>query len=185
MVLIEKLQHLKIYRMLSGLDNTKIASLTLVTMAEGQYSWGYEQFSPFPDRRKWTPCLISGGWDNPLFITIYMTRSNPLYNLSASETKELLNVLRNMETSLQILANSKNSNTTTAFVNRKALAARLGVQPIFIDKLVYQGLTSQGTSGLVEKRHYCKLDPEETNISNFLFDSVKVLNDAWNSFSNY
>ena len=56
-----------------------------------------------------------------------------------------------METSLQILANSKNSNTTTAFVNRKALAARLGVQPIFIDKLVYQGLTSQGTSGLVEK----------------------------------
>ena len=114
-----------------------------------------------------------------------MTRSNPLYNLSASETKELLNVLRNMETSLQILANSKNSNTTTAFVNRKALAARLGVQPIFIDKLVYQGLTSQGTSGLVEKRHYCKLDPEETNISNFLFDSVKVLNDAWSSFSNY
>tara|TARA_Y100001963_G_C6766381_1_gene442503 strand:+ start:568 stop:912 length:345 start_codon:yes stop_codon:yes gene_type:complete len=107
------------------------------------------------------------------------------YNVGQPLNKELLDILRNIETNLQIIANSRAGNKTTAFINRKSLAARLGVQPITIDKLVYQGLTSQGTSGLVEGRHYCKLDPEETNISNFLFDSVKVLNDAWSSFSNY
>lgn len=99
--------------------------------------------------------------------------------------KEIIDILASIDTSLQILANSQSGNVTTAFINRKAMAARLGVQPIVIDKLVYQGITSGGESGLVEGRHYCKLDPSETNISNFLFDSAKVLSDAWSSFSHY
>ena len=99
--------------------------------------------------------------------------------------KELIEVLRNIDTSLQIIANSNTANVTTAFVNKKAIAARLGVSPITVDKLIYQGITSQGSSGLVEGRHYCKLDPSETNTSNFLFDSAKVLQDAWTSFTGY
>ena len=99
--------------------------------------------------------------------------------------KDITQILRNIDTSLQIIANSQAGGVTTAFINRKALAARLGVQPIAIDKLVYQGITSAGKSGLVEGRHYCKLDPEEINISNFLFDSDKVMSDAWKSFSDY
>jgi len=100
-------------------------------------------------------------------------------------TKDLLQILRNIDASLMIIANSSSGGVTTAFVNKKTVAARLGVQPVVIDKLVYQGITSKGESGLVEGRHYCKLDPAETNISNFLFDSAKVLSDAWNSFSGY
>jgi hypothetical protein len=100
-------------------------------------------------------------------------------------SKELQEILRSIDTSLQMLANSKTGGMTTAFVNKKALAARLGVQPVAIDKLVYQGLTSGGTSGLIEGRHYCKLDPTENNISNFLFDSTRVLSDAWKNFTNY
>jgi hypothetical protein len=100
-------------------------------------------------------------------------------------TKDLVEILRNIDTSLQIIANANSSNVTTAFVNKKALAVRLGVPPVTVDKLIYQGVTSKGTSGLVEGRHYCKLDPTETNTSNFLFDSAKVLQDAWISFTNY
>ena len=99
--------------------------------------------------------------------------------------KELLDVLKNIDTSLQIIANSNSGNITTAFINKKAIAARLGVSPVTIDKLIHQGITSKGNSGLVEGRHYCKLDPNETNTSNFLFDSAKVLQDAWTSFTNY
>ena len=99
--------------------------------------------------------------------------------------KEIVDILRNIDTSLQILANSNSANITTAFVNKKAVAARLGVAPVTIDKLIHQGITSNGKSGLVEGRHYCKLDPSETNTSNFLFDSAKVLQDAWTSFTGY
>ena len=99
--------------------------------------------------------------------------------------KDVIDILRNIDTSLQIIANSNSTNVTTAFVNKKSVAARLGVSPVTIDKLIHQGLTSKGTSGLLEGRHYCKLDPNETNTSNFLFDSAKVLQDAWTSFTNY
>lgn len=99
--------------------------------------------------------------------------------------KEAVAVLRSIDTSLQVLANTKSGNVTTAFISKKALAERLGLNSVAIDKLVYQGITSKGKSGLVEGRHYCKLDPTETNTSNFLYDSAKVLADAWNSFQNY
>ncbi len=100
-------------------------------------------------------------------------------------SKELLDVLRNIDTSLQIIANKSSGNLTTAFVNKRAIASRLGVTPVTVDKLIHQGITSGGSSGLVEGRHYCKLDPTETNTSNFLFDSAKVLRDAWTSFTGY
>ena len=99
--------------------------------------------------------------------------------------KEAVAVLRSIDTSLQVLANTKSGNVTTAFISKKALAERLGLNSVAIDKLVYQGITSKGKSGLVEGRHYCKLDSTETNTSNFLYDSAKVLADAWNSFQNY
>ena len=100
-------------------------------------------------------------------------------------TKELIATLKNIDISLQIIAQSKLDKARTVFVNKKTLAAKLGVPPVTIDKLVYQGITSKGTSGLVEFRHYCKLDPNEQNISNFLFDPIQVTQDAWKSFTNY
>ena len=82
--------------------------------------------------------------------------------------KEILTVLRNIDTSLQVLSNTKSGNLTTAFISKKAIAERLGVNPINIDKLIHQGITSKGKSGLVEGRHYCKLSKDENNTSNFL-----------------
>jgi hypothetical protein len=98
---------------------------------------------------------------------------------------ELNKILRSIDTSLQILANSKSGCVTTAFVTKRALAERLGVPAIKVDKLIYQGIISGGKSGLVEKRHYCKLDPDESNPSNYLYDSARVLADAWNNFTGY
>lgn len=100
-------------------------------------------------------------------------------------SKEIIDLLRNIDTSLQIIANSNSGNLTTAFINKKAIASRLGVAPVTIDKLIFQGVTSKGQSGLVEGRHYCRLDPTDSNTSNFLFDSAKVLQDAWTSFTGY
>lgn len=100
-------------------------------------------------------------------------------------SKELLELLRSIDTSLQVIANANSGNVTTAFINKKAIAARLGVSPVTIDKLIFQGITSGGKSGLVEGRHYCRLDPSDSNTSNFLFDSAKVLQDAWTSFTGY
>lgn len=100
-------------------------------------------------------------------------------------TKDVSEILRSIDASLQTIASSSSGNPTPVFVNRKIIALRLGVQPITIDKLVYQGITSGGSSGLIEGRHYCKIDKSENNISNFLFDSAKVLSDAWSSFSGY
>lgn len=131
-------------------------------------------FFSFPTARKRTG--LPGTWGVGGLTTFFM---------ESTHLKELVDVLRSVDTSLQMLANSKTGSLTTAFISKKALAARLGVQPVAVDKLVYQGITSGGTSGLVEGRHYCKLDPSENNISNFLFDSAKVLSDAWKNFTGY
>jgi len=101
------------------------------------------------------------------------------------DLKKLTEVLERIETDLQILANAKSHNVATAFISRKAMAARLGVAPVVIDKLIHTGIASGGTAGLVEGRHYCKLDPAETNTSAFLFDATKVLESAWQNFTNY
>lgn len=96
--------------------------------------------------------------------------------------KELTECLRSIDTSLQVIASTHSGNITTAFVNKKTMAARMSVPPVTIDKLIHQGLVSGGTSGLVEGKHYCKIDPAENNTNNFLFDAVKVMASAWNSF---
>ena len=101
------------------------------------------------------------------------------------DISELNKILRSIDTSLQILANTKSGSVTTAFVTKRALAERLGVPSIKVDKLIHQGIVSGGKSGLVEKRHYCKLDPDESNPSNYLYDSARVLADAWNNFTWY
>lgn len=98
---------------------------------------------------------------------------------------ELNKILRSIDTSLQVIANTKAGSVTTAFVSKRAIAERLGVPSVKIDKLIYQGIISGGESGLVEGRHYCKLDPEESNPSNYLYDSAKVLADAWLNFTGY
>lgn len=98
---------------------------------------------------------------------------------------ELNKILRSIDTSLQVIANTKSGSVTTAFVSKRAIAERLGVPSVKIDKLIYQGIISGGESGLVEGRHYCKLDPEESNPSNYLYDSAKVLADAWLNFTGY
>ena len=98
--------------------------------------------------------------------------------------KEITEVLLSIDTSLQMLANAQ-TGLTTAFISKKAMAARLGVAPVVVDKLIHEGIHSRGSSGLVEGRHYCKLDPAETNTRYFLFDATRVMADAWNSFSGY
>ena len=99
--------------------------------------------------------------------------------------KDIVDTLRSIDASLQILANDSSSDITTAFVSKKVVAARLGVPLVTVDKLIHQGIVSKGSSGLVEGRHYCRLDPTENNTSAFLFDLAKVLRDAWNSFNGY
>lgn len=100
-------------------------------------------------------------------------------------SKELEKLLRSIDLSLQLIASREDSRRTTAFVDKKTIAARLGVPLITIDKLIHQGLVSNGKSGLVHQRHYAKLDPTESNTANFLYDAGKILEDAWNSFKDY
>ncbi|HAW77694.1 MAG TPA: hypothetical protein DCW74_18410 [Alteromonas australica] len=98
--------------------------------------------------------------------------------------KEITDILQSIDVSLQTLANAQTGVTTT-FISKKAIAAKLGVGQVVIDKLIHQGIHSRGESGLVEGRHYCKLDPKEANTRYFLFDASKVMADAWKSFSGY
>jgi hypothetical protein len=99
--------------------------------------------------------------------------------------KDIVDILKSIDVSLQILANVKSGGATSAFVSKKTVASKLGVPLVTVDKLIHQGIVSKGKSGLVEGRHYCKLDPLETNTGNFLFDTAKVLQDAWSSFTGY
>jgi hypothetical protein len=99
--------------------------------------------------------------------------------------KEITTVLQSIDLSLKIIASRQNENVPSVLVNKKQVADALGVKPVTIDKLVYQGIVSKGTSGLVERIHYCKLDPDERNISNYRFNLARILVDAWGSFSNY
>lgn len=98
--------------------------------------------------------------------------------------KELFDILRSIDVSLQQLASAKTGNQTTAFVNRKTVAARLGVSTVKIDALIHQGIVSKGKTGLVEGVHYCKLDPSDSSTAAFLYDASKILASAWNSFKN-
>ena len=97
------------------------------------------------------------------------------------EIKLITDLLSSIDVSLQMMAN-KHNRRTTAFVNRKTIAQRLGVSTVTIDKLIFQGLSSKGASGLIEGKHYCKLDPQENNSSKFLYDPYEILQAAWSNF---
>ena len=97
------------------------------------------------------------------------------------EIKLITDLLSSIDVSLQMMAN-KHNRRTTAFVNRKTIAQRLGVPTVTIDKLIFQGISSKGASGLIEGKHYCKLDPQENNSSKFLYDPYEILQAAWSNF---
>ena len=97
--------------------------------------------------------------------------------------KELLDTLKSIDVSLKLIAGSTNENPTTVLVDKKTVAASLGVSTSFIDKLIFQGIVSKGSSGLVERKHYCKLTPDEKNTANYRFNLNQVLADSWKSFN--
>jgi hypothetical protein len=78
----------------------------------------------------------------------------------------------------------KGDKETKAFVSKRTICQRLNVPSVTLDKLIFQGITSKGKSGLVEGIHYCKTDPEESNSSKFLYDSQVIMSSAWHSFKN-
>jgi hypothetical protein len=99
------------------------------------------------------------------------------------EIKDIRDALVSIEISLQLLVAQKDGKRTTAFVSKKAISQRLSVPSVTIDKLIHQGIVSQGESGLVEGKHYCKVDPSERNSSKFLYDPHAIMQAAWSNFS--
>lgn len=95
--------------------------------------------------------------------------------------KEISIALTNIDISLQLLSADKRRRTTV-FVTKKAVAQRLGVPSVAVDKLIYQGVASNGKSGLVEGKHYTKLDPADNNPTKFLYDIHEILQAAWSNF---
>lgn len=101
------------------------------------------------------------------------------------EIKQIRDALLSIDTSLQLIAADKtNGKRTTAFVSKKIICQRLNIPSVTLDKLIYQGITSGGQSGLVEGLHFCKIDPTEQNSSKFLYDSQAVIHSAWFNFQN-
>jgi len=101
--------------------------------------------------------------------------------LIKKEIKSITDLLSSIDVSLQMMAN-RHGRRTTAFVNRRTIAQRLGVPTVVIDKLIFQGISSKGSSGLIEGKHYCKLNPQENNSSKFLYDPYEILQAAWSNF---
>lgn len=101
------------------------------------------------------------------------------------EIKQIRDALLSIDTSLQLIAaNKTNDKRTTAFVSKKVICQRLNIPSVALDKLIYQGITSGGQSGLVEGLHFCKIDPMEQNSSKFLYDPQAVIQSAWSNFQN-
>jgi hypothetical protein len=99
------------------------------------------------------------------------------------ELKDIKSVLESIDVSLQLIAN-KNQNRTTAFVTKRVICQRLSVPTVALDKLIHQGLASGGDYGIIEGKHFCRLDPNERNSSKFLYDPYAILNSAWENFKN-
>lgn len=100
------------------------------------------------------------------------------------EIKQIREALTSIDVSLQLLLAQKEGKVTSAFVNKKTISQRLNIPSVTIDKLIHQGIVSGGTSGLVEGKHFCKVDPEERNSSKFLYDPHAVIQAAWKNFQN-
>lgn len=98
------------------------------------------------------------------------------------EIKTIRDSLNSIDISLQLLVAKREGKTTTAFVSKKAISQRLNIPSVAIDKLIHQGIVSKGESGLVEGKHYCKVDPSERNSSKFLYDPHAVMEAAWKNF---
>lgn len=98
------------------------------------------------------------------------------------ELKAIQKSLESIDTSLQLLVAQKDGKITTAFISKKAISQRLNIPSVTIDKLIHQGIVSQGESGLIEGKHYCKLDPSERNSSKFLYDPHAIMQAAWSNF---
>lgn len=105
---------------------------------------------------------------------------------TSREIKEILKALNSIDVSLQLIAasNDKDDRRTTAFVSKKVICQRLNIPAVALDKLIFQGIATQGESGLTEGIHYCKLDPNERNSSKFLFDAQAIIQSAWKNFKN-
>lgn len=114
-----------------------------------------------------------------------MSQPPPVIQHDMELSKDIEKILRSIDLSLQLIATKEAGKQTIAFVDKKTIAIKLGVPPVTIDKLVHQGVVSKGKSGFVFGRHYTKLDPTETNTGNFLYDAVKILQDAWCCFKDY
>jgi hypothetical protein len=99
------------------------------------------------------------------------------------EIKEIRDALNSIETSLQLLVAQKEGKITSAFVSKKVISQRLNVPAVTVDKLIHQGIASGGESGLVEGKHYCKVDPTERNSSKFLYDLHAIMQAAWSNFT--
>jgi hypothetical protein len=100
------------------------------------------------------------------------------------EIKQIKEALVSIDVTLQLLVAQKEGKITSAFVSKKTIGQRLNVPSVTIDKLIHQGIVSGGSSGLVEGKHYCKVDQEERNSSKFLYDPHAVLQAAWSNFQN-
>lgn len=98
------------------------------------------------------------------------------------EIKDIRDALNSIEISLQLLVAKKDGKVTSAFVSKKAISQRLNIPSVTIDKLIHQGIVSKGESGLVEGKHYCKVDPSERNSSKFLYDPHAIMRAAWSNF---
>jgi hypothetical protein len=88
------------------------------------------------------------------------------------ELKDIKSVLESIDVSLQLIAN-KSQNRTTAFVTKRVICQRLSVPTVALDKLIHQGLASGGDYGIIEGKHFCRLDPNERNSSKFLYDPTQ------------
>lgn len=101
------------------------------------------------------------------------------------ETAALEKILTSIDASLQVLANAKGGGKATAFVTKKVVAQKLSLPGVRVDVLIHLGLTSGGTQGLVEGRHYTRVSDMDDNPSLWLYDLNQCLADAWLHFKNY
>ena len=102
---------------------------------------------------------------------------------SLREIKAIRDSLAGIDISLQLLAAQRDKeHRTTAFLSKRAMCQRLNIPAVALDRLIHQGIASGGKSGLVEGKHFCKLDPEERNSSKFLYDPHAIINSAWSNF---
>lgn len=99
------------------------------------------------------------------------------------EIRDIRDALDSIEASLQLLVAQKEGRLTSAFVSKRVVSQRLNIPSVTVDKLIHQGIVSGGESGLVESRHYCKVDPAERNSSKFLYDIHAITQAAWSNFT--